>query len=176
MLRSVIMALILSITLSAPLRLSDQKAKPIPHYNVKSSHLPRIPRAVHKEFAPYVKLFLHEGKRYHRTFVVKNLIVKFGDARSVPQKKKGYVTVGYCENKRDGILKIVIDKELWTKYSYAKREMLIFHELSHCLMDSDHRDELDPEGKPLSLMNSVIFSDYQYTDNRDYYLKELFTQ
>lgn len=72
---------------------------------------------------------------------------------------------------------VTIDQSFWNSASSNQKEMVVFHELGHCVLGRDHREEENNENACLSIMNSgttgcQIF--YNET-NREYYLDELFT-
>lgn len=174
MLRSVIpWLLFVLVGLGGALPTADLKV-PTPAPKQKKVSLV-LPKTIRKPFVPYVKMFIRTGRKYHKKLVAWNLIIKFGPTEEIKQKKEGYKTVGYCQGKQGDVQKIIINKEFWGMYSEAKRELLMMHELGHCLLNLDHNDSLDAEKQPVTIMNSIIFSDYQYSDHRDYYLKELFS-
>ncbi|MEM6632379.1 MAG: hypothetical protein AAF694_22090 [Bacteroidota bacterium] len=66
----------------------------------------------------------------------------------------------------------------WQHSEYT-REMLVFHELGHCLLDRDHRVDLLENGNYASLMRSdkgVLFGTRLNAYKRAYYLDELFNE
>jgi hypothetical protein len=71
---------------------------------------------------------------------------------------------------------IIIDKEFWDQSSFTLREMVVFHELGHCVLAQGHREDTDKQGNCLSIMQSGTQDCrllYNQT-NREYYLDELF--
>ena len=71
---------------------------------------------------------------------------------------------------------VVIDQEFWNQASFILREMVVFHELGHCVLAQGHREQTDAQGHCLSLMQSGTSGCrllYNNT-NRNYYLDELF--
>jgi len=71
---------------------------------------------------------------------------------------------------------VTIDKSFWENASTLKREMVVYHELGHCVLYKDHNEDYNREGTCLSIMNSgtapcTVAYTYQ---NRDYYIDELF--
>jgi len=63
---------------------------------------------------------------------------------------------------------VTIDAETWEKASDTHREVLVFHELGHCLLMRNHRNEC-------SLMNKDLVSDSDFIANRERLLDELFS-
>jgi len=71
---------------------------------------------------------------------------------------------------------IIIDQEFWDQASFILREMVVFHELGHCVLAQGHREDTDEHGNCLSIMQSGTQDCnllYNQT-NREYYLDELF--
>ncbi len=70
--------------------------------------------------------------------------------------------------------RIVIDKTFW-KYAWPQRkEVLLLHELGHCLLGREHTPGLLDSGQPSSLMNGQYRPDLTFYENEVYYLDELF--
>lgn len=70
-------------------------------------------------------------------------------------------------------LNIEIDPVFWEEANDTEREVLIFHELGHCVLNRDHvEDIIEPYELPKSIMYPVIF-DSAYSDHRNYYVNEL---
>ncbi len=71
---------------------------------------------------------------------------------------------------------VTIDLEFWENATPTLRELVVFHELGHCVLYQGHREEENNQGACLSIMNSgtsgcrVLYTE----QNRDYYLDELF--
>lgn len=83
---------------------------------------------------------------------------------------------GTCEYGQH-IHHVTVDKEFWSKSSYLRREMVVFHELGHCVLAKDHNEDSNRENVCLSIMNSGTGDcrvDYN-SQNRDYYIDELFS-
>ncbi len=72
---------------------------------------------------------------------------------------------------------VTIDEDFWKYSSTLIREMVVFHELGHCVLHKDHTEEYDSNGNCLSIMNSgTVECNVAYTNqNRTYYIDELFT-
>lgn len=95
------------------------------------------------------------------------------DMRFAPQTD---MVVGVCISYSNGDRKIEIDKEAWDAYDDESREMLIFHELGHCVLDRPHREELITSGYrqiPASIMYPSMFSSQTYESYKEDYLYEL---
>ncbi len=73
---------------------------------------------------------------------------------------------------------VTIDLEFWNASSNLRREMVVFHELGHCYLGRDHREAAFDNGICTTIMNSGTSGCFvAYTsENREYYLDELFSQ
>lgn len=83
---------------------------------------------------------------------------------------------GQCATYTDGSREIRINGDYWTRASLTEKEMLVFHELGHCVLGRGHDDDSDTRGFCVSIMNSGIgecVSRYN-RNNRELYLDELF--
>ena len=85
--------------------------------------------------------------------------------------------VGTCQYGTH-IQHVTVDLSFWNRASQLGRELVVFHELGHCVFFLDHTESADANGLCLSIMNSGT-SDcrllYNAT-NRDFYLDEMFSQ
>ncbi len=82
-------------------------------------------------------------------------------------------TIGVCLRKAEKHV-ILIKEEYWDRADSVSREMLMFHELGHCILDLPHNLATRPNGDPVSLMYPTIFESSTYYDNHEPYLDELF--
>lgn len=90
-------------------------------------------------------------------------------------------TVGECHEDERGQKEIRINPGYFNNASDAQREMVIAHELGHCLLGKKHDNSYKTfEGfngtYPTSIMNSFAFNEDQlkvYTANRHYYYTRL---
>ncbi|NND34243.1 MAG: hypothetical protein HKN76_16775 [Saprospiraceae bacterium] len=71
---------------------------------------------------------------------------------------------------------ITIDSPFWNRSTYLGREMIVFHELGHCVLNRDHDEGTFPSGLCRSIMRSgtCCCRDAYTSQNRAYYLDELF--
>lgn len=89
----------------------------------------------------------------------------------VPGKLK---TIGLCTAAEDGDLATIeISQEYWDKASQDEREILLFHELGHCLLKRGHCDAAD-NGVHASLMNPFVIPVGKYVELREQYAYEMF--
>jgi len=84
---------------------------------------------------------------------------------------------GTCQYNSHASNVVTIDLQFWNDASEASREMVVFHELGHCVLYQGHREAANNEGACLSLMNSGTAGCQVYysEENREYYLDELFS-
>ena len=126
------------------------------------------------ELNAYVQIFLeeaaHRGK--HIDLYAEGLVVNFG---TLSRGK-----AGRCRP-NDFPKQITIDSSQWEKLDAPQREVLVFHELGHCILNRDHNNDKLPFGECASLMDgndeegSFVCSNNYYTSQwRKYYLDELF--
>ena len=73
---------------------------------------------------------------------------------------------------------IGIDLTFWNRVSDRWREMVVFHELGHCVLFRGHREDSFENGLCVSIMRSGTGScrDAYRTNTREYYLDELFDE
>ncbi len=138
----------------------------------------------------YVETFFEEAKARGISIPKENLIVEFTD--SLPED-----FCGQCERPKAGragqrIIQIRKNRDCWDIKVSQNKEALVFHELGHCLLGRDHKDEFFPNGAPTTIMTTrlagpyepcvYVFGDDQATFKcnktvrRPYYLDELFNE
>ncbi len=120
-------------------------------------------------FQVYVNDFISEGQVQGRAIVIDNLLVHFA------QKLSGE-TIGECFLGDTINPTILIDSGSWANGSETYRKVLMFHELSHCVLLRPHIFTMNgPGGIPTSLMYPTMYDDDNlYINNWAYYMKELF--
>lgn len=84
---------------------------------------------------------------------------------------------GTCTTNGHTLRHIVIDQRFWNKASHLTREMVVFHELGHCILGRGHEEGTFSNGICQSIMRSGVGTcrDAYNSTNRDYFLDELFT-
>lgn len=120
------------------------------------------------EFKPYVTGFIDAARRNNKEINVDLISISFMD---VPEHSTTGLVFGKCE---DGVIYIV--KPYWEATSESRREVILYHELGHCVLGRDHLGGWNAQlDIPLSIMTSMssIVIDY-WDNNREYYLSELF--
>ena len=123
------------------------------------------------EFQPYVDTFLAEANIRGYDIDLNSISFYLAD---IENENVG----GLCNQRKE---EIIIDKDGWESLTEINKELLIFHELGHCILGRDHRNETSENGDCLSIMNGEennfncsknIYSDLW----REYYLDELFNK
>ncbi|MEO1450561.1 MAG: hypothetical protein AAFV07_13615 [Bacteroidota bacterium] len=126
---------------------------------------------------PYIDQFELEASKRGQDIQIDNLIVDFGGELT---DNTGNTAAGQCRPAFSGepTPHITLDTTSanWRNNDFS-REMLVFHELGHCILDRlQHKDDLLPNGNFSSIMRTVGYQ--LYGDNtlfkREYYLDELF--
>lgn len=110
--------------------------------------------------------FQVEALWHDRQLRIDDLIVQFGNVPSPYD--------GYCEHGNRSTPEVVIDADWWGSHGPVEQEMLMFHELGHCLLHLEHDNRLNADGMPVSTMYWAIFDEYYYSTFREYYLTQLF--
>ena len=80
--------------------------------------------------------------------------------------------IGACVTHNSGKKHIIIHKNAWILSNTAEKRLLIFHELSHCVFNSDHNNT-KLKGKEISIMSSVLINSNQYKQYYGYYDMQL---
>jgi hypothetical protein len=84
--------------------------------------------------------------------------------------------LGQCNFRQNHAHHLIIDKTFWTAASDRFREFVVFHELGHCALLRDHREDKLPTGACASLMRSGTLDcrDNYNATTRTLYLDELY--
>lgn len=130
---------------------------------------PRMPEPENSttEPLPYLERFKTLAKTYGATFGNKSVTFSFGALFGG--------AVGVCYMNGSGRNSITFSSSAWNRGSDTFKEMLVFHELGHCLLGRGHKNTNHSDGRRESLMASMMFDQRIYLAFRDEYLKELFT-
>jgi len=103
-----------------------------------------------------------------------------GHALDVDGVEVGYgepfpaAAVASCFATPFGSRRVVINRGVWVQIPPECREIFVFHELGHCVLNRVHANELRADGTPASLMNFETVACGLYRERRDFYLDELF--
>ena len=125
------------------------------------------------ELAPYFRTFQEEARQH-------GLIVDYKSANltaELIQIDEGSVA-GTCSTNGLNLRHITIDQSFWNKASPLLKEMVIFHELGHCILGRGHSEGRLENGACRSIMRSGLGSciDAYNGSSRDYYVEELFVE
>lgn len=92
--------------------------------------------------------------------------------RDIPEDN----VAGQCSYSYNRPRQVTIDTPFWTRSGQLSREMIIFHELGHCVLNLDHDERSFSSGLCRSIMRSgtCCCRDAYNAQNRKYYLDELF--
>lgn len=123
------------------------------------------------EFTPYVAKFKEDSLKYGRKDLQDfSIPIEFA---TLSNKDEEYQVVGLCRY-IPFMRAIFIDERFWRTSSETMREIVLYHELGHCVLDKDHDEETDLLGIPKHLMYPSVLSSRNYEAKKDYYLKDLF--
>lgn len=125
----------------------------------------------------FVDMFSQECKQ------VDNVSISEMDI-SVFEQKEGKELVAYCNISNTRFLgkRIDQDKDIYIKhktfeeFTKEQLEILVYHELGHCVLMREHIDESFENGMPYSIMRQAAFNVNEvefFKVNREYYIKEL---
>jgi len=83
---------------------------------------------------------------------------------------------GSCTTNGHDVRHIIIDQSFWNQASHLLKEMVIFHELGHCILGRGHKESSFSNGICRSIMRSGLGTcrDAYTLENRDYFIDELF--
>lgn len=84
--------------------------------------------------------------------------------------------LGVCVRSDEAPNRVAVDQEAWAAASPAFRELIVFHELGHCVLNREHLDD-DNDGVCVSIMNSGLSGceiSLEESEIRTAYLDELF--
>jgi hypothetical protein len=125
---------------------------------------------------PYVDKFVAASENVGAPVKIENLIVKFAP---VEETYEGTTAFGVCHY--GDTPTVVIDLEHWDRITIDdEHEILIFHELGHCLLNRQHlmNQRADPDSStgyaPLSIMYPSSLNSGSYEERKQDYQWELF--
>jgi hypothetical protein len=122
------------------------------------------------EVDPYVQLYFELSRLNPSVHVAQGdyLTVEFGDLSA-----RGPSVVGFCETRNDEGL-VTLNPQFWASADENVREVLVLHELGHCLSFMEHRGLILSNGMASSIMYPYLVPTYMYGPNRLYFQYELF--
>jgi hypothetical protein len=115
-------------------------------------------------FEHYVNLFQEQASELGQNIRVSDLVIRF---KYIPIEGDKTV-LGRCWRGGDTSPTIDIDPEHWKTMSMVARELLMFHEMGHCILRRDHVEDFT------SIMNPYLISTSVFIKDEDRLLAELF--
>lgn len=142
--------------------------KDLPEDSNVSTDTANIPSAL----APYFETFREKA-------LENNLIVDYESANitaEITLIDEGSVA-GICSTNGHDLRHITIDQNFWNQAPHLLKEMIVFHELGHCVLGRGHEESAFSNGICRSIMRSGLGScrDAYIPENRDYFIEELFS-
>ena len=127
-------------------------------------------KTIADELLPYYESFVFEAEKRNVQLTEEDLDVLMYFT-NIPNNN----VLGQCRFS-DGSNQIEIDQFFWRTLDEVGKEFLIFHEMGHCVLEREHRDDTDANGNCRSLMHSVVgICNFDFTgSNRETYIDELF--
>ena len=159
MYRSIVFLLFVIIISSCQQDLTDQEDSQISGVDIDS------------ELAPYFIIFQEEASNHGLNIDYESSNV----SAEIIQIDEGSVA-GTCSTNGHDLRHITIDQSFWNRASPLLREMVIFHELGHCILGRGHSEDQFDNGICRSIMRSGLGDciDAYSATNRTYYIEELF--
>lgn len=116
-------------------------------------------------------LFEEEGKKRGMVIDLQAERISGGIRDLGPQGR-----TGLCNHRAQEPNQVVIDRHFWRTASDDLKELVVFHELGHCYLSRQHRDDAFPDGRCKSIMRSGggACIDLYNTSTREDYLDELY--
>jgi len=87
----------------------------------------------------------------------------------------GESVIGLCETS-EGKRRVTFDPDFWNTVSETQKELLVHHELGHCVLHRAHQTNRLPTNAYASIMYPMLLTNETYLGNASYYLQELFTE
>ncbi len=120
------------------------------------------------QFSGYVQAFQSRGTSFGKNVQVDDLVIEFGKMERDSEQ-------GYCLLKAEETPVIRVNQSAWDRMSETERQLLLNHELGHCILGRKHKNDLmHPDEVPSSVMNSYAIDSDLYDSHREYYDGELF--
>ena len=127
-------------------------------------------QVIPNEFQSYVDMFFAEGNQrgLNTNLDDVDLRIQFGTLSGT--------TAGQCSFQSNTV---TIDQNKWNSMTEEKKVWLIFHELGHCILDRQHKNERMENGECISIMKGIENNfdcslNYYSSKWWNYYLDELF--
>lgn len=122
---------------------------------------------IQEDYIKYVEAFEKYSRQYNRPIKIADLVLDTED-------DLGGSIVAQCRLFGTATPHIVVSKRLWEYSTEVEKEMIILHEISHCILKRGHLETKDVNGIPISLMYPYVLEERVYLERKEAYLKELF--
>lgn len=128
-----------------------------------------------EEFGVYVRLFQKEAetRKLELSLPTLDRSLRIYKVDNFSKDLEKQYVIGLCV-KTAGEITIYISKTAWNEYDSQQREMLLFHELGHCVLNLEHDKSLDSAGVPNDIMYPINFDSIYYFKYRKFYLDRMF--
>lgn len=123
--------------------------------------------SIEPQYIKYVKEFENQSSTTNNKVIVDDLVVRTRD-------DLGGSILAQCRMYSVFTPLIVVSKKYWVTMSETEREMVMFHELGHCILNRGHNENLKEPNIPESIMYPYIFSSDVYLFLKSNYILELF--
>lgn len=136
-------------------------------------------------FQPYFNSFQQASVQENAALDTDDLIIAFGELGAANPDGSG--TAGQCIYQPGATPIIVINNNpagafIWSKATEATREILLYHEMGHCLLLRVHTSAMWVPTYtggayydiPISIMYPYILDDYTYLLFKQHYMDEMF--
>lgn len=132
---------------------------------------PTVPyNYIDPKLKPILKMFEYEAHARGIPLQIKWLSMSFGNIRVRPDSN----VVGYCQPYKSGRMVIKLHGPSWDFMDDYEQEVLVFHELAHCVLQRMcHNDDVSAKG-PVSILNKYVLEGDYYREHREELLDELF--
>ncbi len=129
----------------------------------------RAPTRTTGEFEKYVQRFEEDSVKAGAPVKVTDILVE--------RRVLGEGRMAMCSRSDTSDLDpptVGVDGAIFASLTEVERQAVISHELGHCVLHREHRDEENEYGVPLSMMNSHSINMLLLESNAEYYNEELF--
>lgn len=125
------------------------------------------------DIKPYTDAFVSYYKEYKGADISISFPISF---QSLGYTNQEGGTNGVCRTKGGVAVSVSLDPVFWSVASDYEKEVLVFHELGHCILFRDHTTQLDADGDPVSIMFPYTLDKLTFINKFGSYIDELFLQ
>jgi hypothetical protein len=117
-------------------------------------------------FQPYYGRFIVDAATHAQHPQVHDLVIQFGNLSGASEN--GVCVTGNMSPT------ITIDQGVWAILPDSQRELLVYHELGHCIFFYHHDLAYHTSTMPESIMYPTLFDGDTYESYHEYYLTQFF--